>query len=188
MTQALNVTGIVEKRVYNTSRVEDTYPNWSTYSGQRRAECLDTIEPESVERVENVTTTRFHEYFVDNLDPNDTSNDANTVISWMALGDDGKDSNDNPDTDPGHEDLNSRRFESQVDDVTTSGRDITATMTMGPGDGNISNDYNEIGLFNGDPNNVSNSEIFMMNHAAFDGVNKNSDKTLSFDVTLSFSN
>jgi hypothetical protein len=177
MNQSVNIRGTVEKRVYDSSDFEDDCPTRSA---------LSSVDPVEVEKVSNVTVDKLHEYFVDNLDPNNTSNSSNTVISWMALGTDGEKGVGVIDTDL-NSSSSSDRFEKQVSNVSDGGKSVTATMTMGSSEGN-SNTYDEIGLFNGDPSNVgNNADIFMFNHAKFSETTKTSDKTLSFDVTLTFS-
>jgi len=42
-------------------------------------------------------------------------------------------------------------------------------------------------MFSGDPSNLTDADVFLINHATFPTVTKDNSKTVTFDVTLQFS-
>jgi hypothetical protein len=139
------------------------------------------VEPEYEDTVYNVTTDALHEYFVDNLDPANTSAEANIDVSWLGLGTNGGGGTTTADAD-----LNNRTYEETVTDVADNGKDLLASTFLDSTEGN-GNDFDELGLFSGDPANTGNADVFLINHATFNAVTKDNTKTVTFDVTLTFS-
>jgi len=99
----------------------------------------------------------------------------------MALGTDSATGTGVTDTD-----LNTRVFEKSVTDHADNGTELLASTFISSTEAN-GNTLNEIGLFTGDPNNLSSSDVFMINHATFSDVVKDDERTITFDVTLTFS-
>ena len=142
---------------------------------------LIDVEPENTETVYNVTTDRFHEYFVDNLNPKNTNVEANLTASYVALGDDGASGTSTADTD-----LNNRTYSEPVTDHADNGKELLASTFVDSTEANDV-DLDEIGLLTGDPDNLADEDVFLINHAQFAAVTKDNSKTVTFDVTLTFS-
>jgi hypothetical protein len=138
-------------------------------------------ETRCITKGETSRTDSLHEYFVDNLDPDNTNTEANVSAGFLGLGTDAGSGTATSDTD-----LNNRTFEEPVTDVADNGKELLASTFLDSTEGN-GNDFDELGLFSGDPANLENAEVFLINHATFAAVTKDSTKTVTFDVTLSFS-
>ena len=195
------VTGRIDKKVFNTDDIENAVADFASLSKfekllvTRPSAAIDyseltpeqvtyanvDVEPVDTETIHNVTVTRFHEYFVDNLDPAQTGAKDNVNAAWMALGDDAASGTAETDSD-----LNNRVYSETVTDHADNGAELLASTFV---DSTEANGYtvNEIGLFSGDPANLGNAEVFMLNHATFADVTKDNSKTVTFDVTLTFS-
>lgn len=175
-----SLTGRIERKTHDVSDLREAYPDWDEMDAEERMEAARTVEPVDEETVFNVTTDQLHEYFVDNLDLNQTSAEDNVAATWLALGTGGGTTPTTSDTD-----LTTRTFEKQITDATDNGKDLLTSTFLDSTEGN-GNDFDELGLFSGDPD-VSSAEIFLLNHATFATVSKNNTKTVTFDVTLTFS-
>lgn len=181
MNDSISPTGRIEQKTYNTEELRKKYDNWDSLSDDEKLSLLRESEELSSEEVFNVTTERFHEYLVDNLDPGNTSSGADLSATWMALG-----TNSSGGTAVADTDLNTRVFEKSVTDHADNGTELLASTFISSTEAN-GNTLNEIGLFTGDPNNLANSDVFLINHATFSDVVKDNERTITFDVTLTFS-
>jgi hypothetical protein len=172
--------GRIDKKIYSTESLRSTFSDWDNKTKKEKLKLTRNVEPETMETTYNVTTDRLHQYFVDNLDPDNSNADADLSVSHVGLG--------VSDTTPvtSNTDLNNRTYEESVTDVADNGKDLLASTFIDSTEGN-GNDFNEIGLFTGDPANLSNNDIFMINHSTFAPVTKDNSKTVTFDVTLTFS-
>jgi hypothetical protein len=168
-------------RVHNISDLREVSDNFESLSKKEKMELSREVEPEYEYTFYNVTTDALHQYFVDNLDPANTSPEANISVSYMGLGTDGASGVTTGDTD-----LNTRTYSEPVTDIVNNGKDILSSTFLDSSEGN-GNTFDEIGLFTGDPANLTNADVFLMNHSSFSGVTKDSSKTTTFDVTLTFS-
>lgn len=177
----LALTGRIERKTYSTEKLSSTVDSWDSLSKEDKYEAVQEFEPDDSETVYNVTTDRMHEYFVDNLDPNNTSPDSNLSVSHIGLGTDASAGTTTADTD-----LNERTYSETVTDVADNGKDLLASTFLDSTEGN-GETFDELGLFTGDPANLSNSDVFLLNHATFSPVSKDNTKTVVFDVTLQFS-
>lgn len=175
------LTGRIERQTYNTNKLQSSHENWQSLTKEEKLELTREIEPDSSETIYNVTVTRFHEYLVDNLDPGQTSAKDNLAASWMALGTDSGSGTSTSDTD-----LNTRVFSEQVTDHADNGTTLLASTFIDSTEAN-GQTLNEIGLFTGDPANLGDNDVFMINHATFSDVTKDNSSTVTFDVELSFS-
>jgi len=175
------LTGRIERKTHSIDSLKSQYDEWDNMSKSEKLDSSRQIEPDETDTVYNVTTTNLHEYFVNNLDPNQNSVEDNVNISFIGLGTDSATG-----TTVGDDDLNNRVYEEQVTDVTDNGAEILSSTFV---DSTEANGFNidEVGLYSGDPANLSNSEVFLLNHATFAAVTKDNTKTVTFDVTLSFS-
>jgi hypothetical protein len=161
--------------------LKTAFPQWEKLSKEEKLEASRKVQPVTEDTVYNVTTNALHEYFVDNLDPDNTSPEANISVSFLALGTDASSGTAETDTD-----LNSREYEEPVTDVADNGAELLASTFLDSTEGN-GEEFDELGLFSGDPANLANTEVFLINHATFAAVTKDSTKTVTFDVTLTFS-
>jgi hypothetical protein len=174
--------GRIDRKTHNISDLKSAYSKWDEMNDEEKLQATRNVEPVDKDTVYNVTTDKLHQYFVRNLDPQDTDSDANLEVGWLGLGTGAGNGTSTTDTD-----LNTRTYEETVTDVANNGKDLLASTFIDSTDGN-GNDFDELGLFTGNPNNATgNSDIFMMNHATFATVTKDNSKTVTFDVTLTFS-
>lgn len=177
----LRLTGRIDTQVHNESDLRTQADDYDSLSKDEKMELARSVEPEYEDTVYNVTTDQLHKYFVDNLDPGNTSPEANVTTAWLALGINGGSGTSTSDTN-----LNNRTYEETVTDVADNGKDLLASTFIDSAEGN-GNTFDELGLLSGDPANLANDEVFLINHATFAGVEKDNTKTVTFDVTLTFS-
>lgn len=175
------MTGRIDRKTYSTETLKSEYPDWDEMDDEQKLEAMRDVEPEEIETSHNVTVTRFHEYLVDNLDPDNTAAESDLGATWMALGTDSASGTNVSDTD-----LNNRVFSKQVTDHADNGTELLASTFISSTDAN-GNTLNEIGLYTGDPANLGNVDVFLINHATFSDVVKDKNRTITFDVTLTFS-
>lgn len=178
---SLGLTGRIERKTHDVSELREAYPEWDSLSKTEKRNAAQTVEPKSTDTVYNVTTDRLHQYFVDNLDPSQTDAKDNITTLWLALGDDESSGTSTADTD-----LNNRSYEQTVTNTADNGKELFTSTFLGSGDGN-GNTYDELGLFSGNPADLGNSDVFMLNHATFTDVTKDNTETVTFDVILTFS-
>lgn len=176
----LRLSGRIDRKIYNTDELRNRFDDWDEKSDSEKLSLVRDVEPSDSETVYNVTTDALHEYFVDNLDPDQTSSAANVSASWFALGDDASSGTSTADTD-----LNNRLFEKTVTDHADNGKNLLASTFLDSTEGN-GNTYDELGLYSGDPASLGDADKFLINHATFSDVVKDSTKTVTFDITLTF--
>jgi len=177
----LRMKGRIDTKMYDTAQLRASVDNYDALTKQEKLDLARASSPVYEDTVYNVTTDLLHEYFVDNLDPDNTNAEANVAVSHLALGDDASSGTSSADTD-----LNNRVFAGPVTDVADNGKSILASTFVDSTEANGST-LDELGLFTGDPANSSNPEVFLMNHATFSPVTKDNSKTVTFDVSLQFS-
>lgn len=177
----LRLQGRIDTKVHSEADLRESTEDYDSLSKKEKIELSRNVEPEYEDTVYNVTTDSLHEYFVDNLDPDNTSAEANINASWLALGVNGGGGTDTSDTD-----LNTRVYEETVTDVADNGKDLLASTFLDSTEAN-GETVDELGIFSGDPANLSDPDVFMLNHATFAAVTKDDTKTVTFDVTLTFS-
>lgn len=181
-TSGFDITGRIDTEVHSEESLRNaTDREYESLSKEEKMRLARGVEPEYEDTVYNVTTDRLHEYFVDNLDPENTTTESNVTSSWLGLGTDSASGTATSDTD-----LNIRTYEEPVTDHANNGKELLASTFLDSSEGN-GNTFNELGLFTGDPANLNNAEVFLMNHATFADVTKDNSKTVTFDVTLTFS-
>jgi hypothetical protein len=177
----LRFDGRIDRKTHDVSDLKNAYPDWDEMSDKEKLQATRNVEPVDQDTVYNVTTDELHKYFVRNLDPDDTSAEANVDVAWLGLGTDSAGGTSTSDTD-----INNRTYEETVTDVANNGKDLLASTFLDSTEGN-GNTFDELGLFSGDPANLSSNEVFLINHATFSNVTKDNSKTVTFDVTLTFS-
>lgn len=179
-TDSFGVTGRIERNTYAMETVHEQCPGWDSLSDAEKLDALRSCEPADSETVYNVTTERFHEYLVDNLDPDQAAGKDDLSVQWFALGTGGASGTSVSDTD-----LNVRTYEETVTDVADNGTELLASTFLDSTEGN-GNVFDELGLFTGDPANLADPDVFLINHATFADVTKDNTKTVTFDVRLTF--
>ena len=175
-----SVSGRIDKKVHDISDLTSTDEEFEDLTQEEKLEVARQTEPEQYETIYNVTTDDLHKYFVRNLNPSDTSPSANIGASWIALGTNGPGGSSS-----GDDDLNDRVYEQQVTDFSSNGTQLLCSSFIGSSDGG-GYTFNELGLFSGNPANIDHDDVFMLNHATFQNVEKSNTKTVIFDVTLTF--
>lgn len=178
---SLRLKGRIERQTHNLTDLKNEYADWNSMSESEKLSASRDVEPVTTETVYNVTTDRLHEYFVDNLDPGQTGPKANLTTAWLGLGTNAAGGTSTTDTD-----LNTRTYEETVTDGADNGKELLTSTFLDSTEGN-GNVFDELGLFTGDPANLANSDTFLINHATFADVTKDNSKTVTFDVTLTFS-
>jgi hypothetical protein len=177
----LRLQGRIDTKVHDEADLREATDDYDSLDKREKMELARGVEPEYEDTVYNVTTDNLHEYFVDNLDPDNSSTEANVDVGWLGLGTNGNGGTTTADTD-----LNTRAYEETVTDVADNGKDLLASTFLDSTEGN-GNTFDELGLFTDDPANLANAEVFLINHATFASVTKDNTKTVTFDVTLTFS-
>ena len=180
INSGIGVEGIVTANLYDTDTLRKEYSNWDKMSRSEKYNATKNIDPVETDTVYNVTTVAMHEYFVDNLNPNNINDEANVSAKWVALGTGGSSPDDNTQAD-----LNNRQYSEEADSIADNNDELIVSAFLEAGIGN-GNDFNEIGIFTGDPDNLSNADVFKLNHATFSAISKDSTQTLTFDVSLIF--
>ena len=180
------VTGRISAKTYSTEELQRLSDNWKSLSKEEKLKLTKQVEPIDEEIVTNVTTERFHEYFVDNLDINQTGSKTNITGPYLALGNSASGGTSTTDVD-----LNNRVYSESVTSTADNGTELLTSTFLESTDGN-GYDYDELGLFSNDPSSYSDpanfpDDVFLMNHATFTDVTKDNTKTVTFDVTLIFS-
>lgn len=178
----LRLKGRIDRKTYDAEKLRNQHDDWDEMSKQERLDATRDVDPVDEETVYNVTTDRFHEYFVDNLDPDQTASKDDVSASWFALGTDSGVGTSTSDTD-----LNNRVYEETVTDHADNGKELLASTFIDSTEANGNPEFDELGLFSGDPSNLGNADVFLINHATFAPVDKDNTKTVTFDVTLTFS-
>lgn len=180
-TSGFRMKGRIDTQVHNEADLQEATDDYDSLDKREKMELAREVEPEYEDTVYNVTTDNLHEYFVDNLDPDNNSTEANVSVGSLGLGTNGDGGTDTSDTD-----LNTRAYEESVTDVADNGKELLASTFIDSTEGN-GNTFDELGLFSGDPANLADPEVFLINHATFASVTKDNTKTVTFDVTLTFS-
>lgn len=178
----LQMKGRIDTQVHDAETLKQQVDgNWDDLSKKEKLEVARDTDPAYENTCYNVTTERFHQYLVDNLDAGQTNTKDNINAAYLGLGTDGGSGEATTDTD-----LNNRTYSETVTDHADNGTEILASTFLDSTEGN-GNLFDEVGLFSGDPANLANDDVFLINHASFGGVNKDSSNTVTFDVTLTFS-
>lgn len=181
-SSGFRLKGRIDTRVHETEDLRHAADgDYNSLSKKEKMDLARQVSPTYTDTVYNVTTDSLHEYFVDNLDPNQTGPKDNITLAWLGLGTGGSTAVATTDTD-----LTTRTYEESVTDVSDNGKDILTSTFLDSTEGN-GNDFDELGLFSGDPANLGDADTFLVNHATFNTVTKDSTKTVTFDVTLTFS-
>lgn len=165
----LMVSGRVDTNVYD----EEQLPaDWDSLSDSEKMNRLDDVEPSESYTTHNTTVDGMHTYFARNLNPNDS---INLGATHLAVGNDDATNPSTTDTS-----LNNEVFRTSASSYTQSGSDLTVSTFI---DSSEANGYTlkELGLFAG-----SGSGDRMWNHSLIANIAKDDSRTITFDVTLTF--
>lgn len=174
------ITGRIDMRVHDVSTLRESVDDWDSLSKEEKLDATRVVNADYEDTVYNVTTDELHEYFVGNLDPSQTAAENNVSVSHLALGTDGSSGTSTSDTD-----LNNRVYNEAVTDIIDNSKELLTSTFLDSSEAN-GNVLDELGLYTGDPANLANADVFMMNHSAFSSITKDNSKTVTFDVTLTF--
>jgi hypothetical protein len=177
-----SIVGRIDAAVHDIDALRAaTSEPWQSLSDSEKLALTRQVDPVDEDTVRNVTTDGLHEYFVDNLDPDQTGDATNLTASHLGLGTDGGSGTATTDTD-----LNNRVFSTSVTDHADNDNELLASTFLDSTQAN-GHDLDELGLYTGDPANLTDNDVLLLNHASFTQVTKDNSKTVTFDVTLQFS-
>lgn len=174
------IRGRIDTRIHDEERLREEAEDYDSLTSNEKLELTRDIEAEYEYTVRNVTTDALHRYFVANLDPGNNSPEANIGVSHFGLGTDGSSGTATSDTE-----LNQREFSKPVTDVANNGKDLLASTFIDSTEAN-GETFDELALYSGDPVNLADADVFLMNHAEFPSITKDNTATVTFDVTLTF--
>lgn len=163
----LTITGRVDTKAYSAETLPD---NWDELSDEEKLDATRVLEPDEEHTDYNTTVFGMHEYFAINLDPNQTLEED---VTHLAVGDD--------DTAPvtSNSSLNNEVFRKSVTDHSQTDNELLASTFIDSSEAN-GNTFREVGLFAGtDP-------ARMWNHSTIADIEKDDTRTITIDVTLTF--
>ena len=168
-TQNTTITGRIETNEYTHDQLPEC---WQSMSDSERLKYLQDVDPVASDTTYNTTVAGMHEYFAINLDPTQTLQEE---ITHLALGDD--------DSTPATSDdsLNNEVFRKATTDNSQNQNNLTASTFIDYTEAN-GNTIREVGLFAG-----PDTSDRMWNHAVVSDIVKDSDRTITVDITLTFS-
>lgn len=170
MTQEhFKVTGRIDTKSYSKRQLPD---NWDSLSDKQKVAVTRELQPVEEQTEYNTTVFGMHEYFAINLDPTQTLEED---LTHLALGD------DNTSPQVKNETLNNEVFRKEVSDYIQDENEILATTLIESGEANDET-IREVGLFAG-----SSPSDRMWNHSTIASIEKDNRRTITIDVTLSFS-
>lgn len=164
----LTVSGRIDIKEYDEEQLSD---DWDSLSDSEKLSYLRETEPVNETTDYNTTVDGMHEYFAANIDPSQTLQAATT---HLAIG------NDNTAPSSTNSTLNNEIFRKQVTDHTQNGNEILASTFVDSNEANGTT-FREVGLFAG-----PNATDRMWNHATIADISKDSSRTITIDVTLTF--
>jgi len=164
----LTITGRIDAQAYDNEQLPD---NWSEMSDEEKMAYTDDLDPVDEVTDFNTTVRGMHEYFAINLDRNQTLEED---LEFLAIG--------NDDTAPqvSNSTLNNRVFEKQITTVTQNSNEVVASTFIDTNEAN-NNTFREVGLFAG-----PNASDRMWNHSAIANIEKDVNRTITIDITLTF--
>lgn len=157
----------VDVYVHDVSSID----KWDELSIDEKLELLRDLTPEQSDHVHNTAVAGLLQYIVDNLDIDQSTNEN---ASHLAIGTD--------DTTPTVNDsaLGNEVHRNAVTSTTDGGSSLQITTLFDTGEAN-GNTLVEVALF------TASSGGTMLNRAIISDVEKTDQKTLTVDVTLTFS-
>lgn len=168
-TDSMQVTGRIETNEYSADQLPD---EWDSMDDADKLSHLRSIDPIASHTDYNTTVFGMHEYFAINLDATQT---LDQDASHLAVGD------DSTAPDSSNSSLNNEVFRKSVTDHSQVDNELTASTFIESGEAN-GQTFREVGLFAGpDPSDR------MWNHSTIAAIEKDNTRTITIDVTLSFS-
>lgn len=161
----------VHFQVHHIDDLRREFPGWDSYSKRKKMELARTVEPVQTESSHNVTCVGFHEYIIDNIDTNQSVDEAAT---HLAVGTD-----DTTDPVTANTDLNNEASRFSVTDTFDNGSSLDVSTFLDTSEAN-GNTLKEVGLVN----QSSSSGDILFNHSLISDIVKTSEKTTTIDVTL----
>ena len=165
----LSVTGRIDTRAYDNEQLPD---DWYDLSTEEKLQTTRELEPVEEHTDYNTTVFGMHEYFAINLDPTQTLEED---VTHLAVGDDDTAPSDTNDT------LNNEVFRKEVTDHSQTDNELLASTFIESDEAN-GETFREVGLFAG-PDAVDR----MWNHSTIASIEKDNTRTITIDVTLTFS-
>lgn len=176
-----SIEGRITARTHNEQDLRDATEDYDSLSDEERLKLTREVEPEREFDFTNTVVNGLLEYVVDNLHPDKNDPKHNLSVSHLGLG------TNSGGTSPGvgDTDLDTRVFEKSITDVSDNGSTLL-TSTFIASDEATGQDLKELGLYTGDPQNLGNNDVFLLNRSTFNTVTKGSTDTVTFDVELRF--
>ena len=167
---ALGITGRIDTKTYDVSPPDHL-------SDKEKLEWLREQEPVGENTDYNITVFGMHEYFAINLDPTQTLEEGTT---HLAIGDDDTAPSDTNDT------LNNEVFRKSVTDHSQTDNELLASTFIESDEAN-GETFREVGLFAGgaEPDDDDFPDR-MWNHSTIASIEKDNTRTITIDVTLTF--
>ena len=171
----LSVTGRIDTRAYDNEQLPD---DWDDLSTKEKLQTTRELEPVEEHTDYNTTVFGMHEYFAINLDPTQTLEED---VTYLAIGDDDTAPSDTNDT------LNNEVFRKSVTDHSQTDNELLASTFIESDEANDET-FREVGLFAGgaEPGDDEFPER-MWNHSTIASIEKDNTRTITIDVTLTFS-
>ena len=173
-TDTISVTGRIDTRAYSA----ETLPNnWDELSDKEKLEATRDLEPDEENTDYNTTVFGMHEYFAINLDPTQTLEED---VTHLAIGDDDTAPSETNDT------LNNEVFRKSVTDHSQTDNELLASTFIESDEANDET-FREVGLFAGgeEPGDDEFPDR-MWNHSTIASIEKDNTRTITIDVTLTF--
>ena len=173
-TDTINITGRIDTKAYSAETLPD---NWDELSDKDKLEATRDLEPDEENTDYNTTVFGMHEYFAINLDATQTLEED---VTHLAVGDTDTDAVSSNDT------LNNEVFRKGVTDYAQTDNELLASTFIDSTEAN-DNTLREVGLFAGglEPGDAGFPDR-MWNHSTIAAIEKDDTRTITIDVTLTF--
>ena len=174
-TDTISVTGRIDAKAYSAETLPDY---WDELSDKDKLEATRDLEPDEEHTEYNTTVFGMHEYFAINLDPTQTLEED---VTHLAVGDDNTGPMSSNDT------LNNEVFRKSVTDYAQTDNELLASAFIDSSEAN-GETLREVGLFAGgaEPGDDEFPDR-MWNHSTIASIEKDNTRTITIDVTLTFS-
>ena len=167
-TDTISITGRIDTKAYSAETLPD---NWDELSDKDKLKATRELEPVEEHTDYNTTVFGMHEYFAINLDPTQTLEED---VTHLAIGDDDTAPSETNDT------LNNEVFRKEVTDYSQTDNELLASTFIESDEAN-GETFREVGLFAG-PDTADR----MWNHSTIASIEKDNTRTITIDVTLTF--
>lgn len=161
----------VEIKVHDVEKLRQIFDSWDSFRKEKKIELIRSVKPEEEYSTHNITCVGLDETIVDLLDE---SNQMTESASDIAVGDDDS-------TAPSHSNtsLNNKVGELEISTFEDQGSSLLMSAFA---DSSQLNNYviKEAGIIT--------EEDTLLNHADITNVDKTSSKTMTIEITLSFTN